>query len=608
MVPRPSRSRRPTARPPAGASARPPYGRRTAALTGLATLGALGALATVPRPAAAQGLEGYGGGAKIYFGQDSSRFLRVLLWSQVWTRWQELNPGTAVNRVPDQQSVFDVGIRRTRILMHGQITPRILVFWIIGANNQTFNSGGLQGGDIGGGTSGIDGKRPQVFVHDSWGEFKVSNALHIGGGVLTWSGLSRMTNAATLNFLMVDAPIYNWTTIDASDQFARTMGLYAKGTVAKRLNYRAVLTKPFFIAGGQQAGTATANLPASAGGGTVTVPIGDNAATTALVATPPRFNIANWNPIDRSLMPQFYVNWDFWDVESSTLPFMVGSYLGTRKVFNIGAGFQYHPTGMRFVRARDSVTVGTGAAAVRRAVLPTDAPNPRPVGMDAAGVTNDAVYNGDWVDAPMRNFAVDAFLDRPIGTGGSAVTWHGVWYNLDYGPNYVRNIGIMPVGTANPANRVAAGQPNAGQFQFEQPAFNGPSAAYPIHGTGNVVYQQAGFLLPRRMTKGFGRLQPTGALSYVNFERLGESYLMPELGFNWIFAGQNAKIQFQWRNRPLYESAALTRDGLAPTAPTTVGGATNQVYPLQTGMRRMRNPDGSRMSRQDVIVQFHVHL
>ena len=565
---------------------------------------ALAAIALPAAPAAlrAQGLDGYGGGPKIYLSKDSSRFLRVTLWSQVWSRWQQMNPGTMVNNNPGTEETKDLGIRRTRILMHGQITPRILVFWIIGVNNQTFTTGGLQGGDIGGGTSGIDGKRPQVFVHDSWGEFTINKHAQVGGGVLTWSGLSRMTNAATLNFLMVDAPIYNWTTIDATDQFARTMGLYVKGNVLTRLNYRAVLTKPFAIVGGQQgATTATVTLPASAGGGTATVNVGDNAATNALVATPARFNIANWNPTNNTLMPQAYASWDFFDVESQTLPFTVGSYLGTRKVLNVGAGFQYHPAAMRYVRAKDSVTV----AGTRRPVSPTEAPVPVPAGAaQLAPGASTAAFNGDWVNVPMRHWAVDAFADFPLNHDGDAVTAHTAYYDLDYGPNYVRNIGIMPIGVSNPGTTVAG--PNTGQtrFQFEQPGFAGGGAGYPVHGTGNIWYTQAGYLLPRRMSKGFGRLQPTGALSVVKFERLAEGYVMPEVGLNWIFAGQNAKIQLQWRNRPQYESPTATSDG----NPLSAANGNTAKYPTQVGLRRLRDANGRKISRQDVIVQFHVHL
>jgi hypothetical protein len=134
--------------------------------------GALGAALLATRPAAlpAQGLDGYGGGPKIYLSQDSSRFLRVTLWSQVWTRWQQMNPGTMVNNNPGTAETKDLGIRRTRVLMHGQITPRILVFWILGVNNQTFTTGGLNGGDWAP-ALGRGRQAPAGLRHDSWGEF-----------------------------------------------------------------------------------------------------------------------------------------------------------------------------------------------------------------------------------------------------------------------------------------------------------------------------------------------------------------------------------------------------------------------------------------------------
>jgi hypothetical protein len=259
-----------------------------------------------------------------------------------------------VNNNPTTESVKDLGIRRTRILMHGQITPRILVFWIIGANNQTFNSGGLQGGDIGTGTSGVDGKRPQVYVHDSWGEFRVTKGpqLHVGGGLLTWSGLSRMTNAATLNFLMVDAPIYNWTTdrrvrpVRAHDRALR-QGHRRSSASTTGGAHEAVLLP----SGQQQTTNVTVALPASAGGGTITVPGGRQ--RRHLGAHRPRRRASTsptGTPTTTRLMPQLYANWDFFDVESAVLPFMVGSYTGRGKVFNIGAGFQYHPHAMRYVR------------------------------------------------------------------------------------------------------------------------------------------------------------------------------------------------------------------------------------------------------------------
>jgi hypothetical protein len=90
----------------------------------------------------------------------------------------------------------------------------------------------------------------------------------------------------------------------------------------------------------------------------------------------------------------------------------------------------------------------------------------------------------------------------------------------------------------------------------------------------------------------------------VNFDRLSEGYVMPELGLNWIFAGQNAKIQLQWRNRPQYESPTATSDG----NPLSAANANTAKYPMQTGLRRLRDAQGKKINRQDVIVQFHVHL
>lgn len=339
----------------------------------------------------------------------------------------------------------------------------------------------------------------------------------------------------------------------------------------------------------------TVTLPAGGGTATGTVNVGDNAATNALVATPARFNIANWNPTSLTLMPQLYVNYDFFEKESQTLPFTVGSYLGTKKVFNIGAGFQYHRDAMRFVQPR----AFTGTTATRRPVLLTDATNPAPTIPNLA--VNDSTYNGDWVSRPMRHWAIDAFLDLPLGHHGDAITAHTVYYGMDYGPNYVRNIGIMPIGVANPATRIPTGQPNAGQFQYEQPGFAGGGAGYPMHGTGGVWYTQAGYLLPSTWTTKIARVQPTGALSVVNFDRLGQGYVMPEVGVNFIFAGQNAKLGVQWRRRPIYDSPTRTADGFAPVIPTAAAPTTNQAFPLQTGMRRTGN-------RSDILVQFHVHL
>jgi hypothetical protein len=135
-------------------------------------------------------------------------------------------------------SSFDVAIRRSRILMYAQVSPRFLILTHFGINNQSFINGGANGGAnlTSAGVSNA-GKRPQLYIHDAWTEFAVQpNKLHVGMGLHYWNGVSRLSSNSTLNFMTMDAPIFNWFNIEATDQFARQFGIYAKGQLG-RLDY-----------------------------------------------------------------------------------------------------------------------------------------------------------------------------------------------------------------------------------------------------------------------------------------------------------------------------------------------------------------------------------
>ena len=77
------------------------------------------------------------------------------------------------------------------------------------------------------------------------------------------------------------------------------------------------------------------------------------------------------------------------------MPYKVGSYLGSKKVFTVGAGFFFHPDG--------SVLAET-----------------------------DGTLSGEDVSI----FAVDAFYDAPIGEKGNALTVYATYQNNDYGKDY----------------------------------------------------------------------------------------------------------------------------------------------------------------------------
>lgn len=413
-----------------------------------------------------QGSQDYGSGMKLNLNPEGSKYIRFITWNQVWFRACQLNPGSAVGGEQTAAN-YDIGARRIRMLAMAQLSNRYMILMHFGINNQTFINGG------GSGTSGSGGygagKKPQIFFHDVWNEYAVilpskgnrNTSLSLGGGLHYFMGVSRMTQASTLNFLTIDSPIFSWATIEMSDQFARQFGIFAKGKL-NRFEYRLALNKPF----------ATNLTPA-------TETAVDNSGKTAFAKTG-------------------YLEYHFWDIESNTLPFKVGTYLGAKKVFNVGAGFYTQPNGTR------------------------------------------SLENGVEKKHDVNLFAVDAFLDLPIGNKNRnmAITGYAGFFNYNFGPSYLRNFGIM-----NPA--VAAAD-----YAGNDRLLSGAGNAQPMIGTGNIFYTQAGFLLPKYSEKPKLRVQPFAAFAHKDFEALAVGVNNFDVGANWLIDGHHAKITTQYSVRP----------------------------------------------------------
>lgn len=420
--------------------------------------------------AQAQGSDVYGSGLKVNLNEDGSKYLRMLVWNQIWFHSSQMNPGTAINGEAASSST-DLGSRRLRFLLYAQVSKRYMVLTHIGINNQTFINGGAAGAS---GTGGYGaGKKPGAFFHDAWNEYAIvlpqadkKFSLSIGGGLHYYMGLSRMTMGSTLNFLTIDAPIFNWPLIENSDQFARQAGIFAKGKYGK-LGYSFSYNKPF--ATNQVAINATSNETA--------VAVDNNGNT-------------KWSKAG-------YVEYQFLDAESNLLPYKVGTYLGTKKVFNIGAGFYSAPDQTR------------------------------------------SVVNTETRKHDMTLLALDAFLDLPVGSRKGAITAYSVFYNYDFGPNYLRNVGIMNVGVADPA------------FTGKR-ALAGAGNAQPLIGTGSIWYTQVGFLLPNTKEKPKLRIQPFAGYTSKNFEALDKGSSQFDIGANWLIDGHHAKITTQYSTRPIY--------------------------------------------------------
>lgn len=428
--------------------------------------------------------DNYGGGLKIDLNESGSKYFRALLWNQVWVRSNQNNPNTLVNGEL-KDNTFDIGIRRARMLFYAQVSDRFMVLTHFGINNQSFASGGASG-STGTGAYGA-GKKPGIFFHDAYGEFTIipdfdrersrqnDLSLYIGAGMHLFNGVSRLSSASTLNMMTLDAPIVNWALIDNSDQFARQMGIFAKGNF-KKISYNFALNKPF--------------------------------ATNIA----PRYDSLNARSVavdnngDAKPSYQGYVDYQFFDKESNFLGYRVGTYLGMKKVLNIGAGFYHNADGTK--------------------------------SMDAAGSISSHDIN---------MFGADIYGDLPVGDPAkrAALSFYGAYYNYRFGPNYNRHIGIMNVaGGLDPAAVTGSS------------SLSGAGNSRLMLGTGQMVYAHIGYLIPKWDKSQRFQIMPYLANTFKALEAVDEAGNYWDIGSNFFINGHNAKITAQYSSRPLYFSNA----------------------------------------------------
>ena len=307
----------------------------------------------------AQGSPDYTGGLKFKFNEDGSKYLRLISWAQVQANY---NTDETFDSNGNENSQLNFNLRRARVLMFAQINKDFLILTHFGLNS-------LNGSNL---SPTGKGESSQLFFHDVWAQYNLSDNHTVGGGLHYFNGISRLNNQSTLNIMTMDNNRQSWATIGLSDQFARHIGVFAKGKFGK-LQYR--------------------------------VAINDAASSTLDGRTPTADGSAVYNgratlgSKEAGRIYAGYFDYHFLDQESNFLPYKVGSYLGGKKVFNVGAGFFMHPNG-------SVIDTGTDIA-----------PN----------------LEGENVSI----FAVDAFYDSPIGEDGGAITAYTVYQSNDYGKNYL---------------------------------------------------------------------------------------------------------------------------------------------------------------------------
>jgi hypothetical protein len=201
--------------------------------------------------------------------------------------------------------------------------------------------------------------------------------------------------------------------------------------------------------------------------------------------------------------------YNIFDTEDNTAPgYMTGTYLGKRKVLNVEAGF---------ISQKNATWRKDGA---------------------------DTAY------ANMNLWSVAAYMDMPVNREkGTAVSAYLGYFYTDYGKGYLRYNGSMnpATGTTLPIAGVGGTHGNA----------------YPMFGTGNVVYAQAGYKFKDGLLGSQGTLLPFASWQHSEYERLANAMDLYNVGINWLMKGNSSKLTLNYENRPVYRSGAteLVKDG-----------------------------------------------
>lgn len=391
---------------------------------------------------------------RLNLNAEGTHYIKSTFSNQVWFRFNQSNAGTMLLG-EDAAHTFDIGLRRTRMQLFGQLTDHVGFYFQFGQNNFNFLA------------NNAGNRKLQVFFHDALAEYRLkkgSDILYLGGGLTITNGLSRFSQPSVSTIMSLDVPVFAQATVDQTDEFSRKLSVYARGQLGK-LDYRLVLSDPFPV---------TTN-------GQTPPPVSDN-ATFAQVGHHQQF--------------QGLLIWNFLDKEPHTTPYMTGTYLGKRRVLNIEAGF---------ITQQKATWTGSPG--------------------------NESFHN-------MNLWSIAVFYDAPLNRSkGTAVNAYAGYFHTDYGPGYLRYNGIM-----NPANGNATAGAPAASF----------GNAFPMFGTGQVVYAQAGYLMRQDLLGENGTLMPYVTLQSAQYDRLNKPMTVFDAGINWLIKGHNSKISFDYQLRPTY--------------------------------------------------------
>jgi hypothetical protein len=380
-------------------------------------------------------------------GQEAKKYNPIIKWnltSQIWLRYSDLNEGSMINNEVTN-SFMDISIRRLRIPISSQVTPRIFIYSIFGGNNYNFKN-----------------KTFNLEVLDLYVEYTFAKAFEVGIGKSGWQGLNRWNIRSAKTLMGLDSPLFTLNSVEKNDDLGRLFGAWIKGQFG-RLDYRIAFNRPFII---------------------TTAPNGE-------------VNFANNKP---RVKTSSYVKYQFFEHESNKSAYQTGTYAQAKKVFNIGAGFQFQ---------------------------------------------ENATSDGDAVLASttfydMQHWAVDSFLNLPLANDDAITAYLG-YYDYDFGKDYIRNVGANNPTTSGGVD------------------FNGAGVAFPMIGTGTTWYMQFGyaFKATKLLSQSFV-IQPNFAIQSSNWDALNDRMTVYDFTVNFLLNGKhNTKFSLGYQHRPIFDANTI---------------------------------------------------
>ena len=231
-------------------------------------------------------------------------------------------------------------------------------------------------------------------------------------------------------------------------------------------------------------------------------------SVTTSGTTPPALSAAgypttvnsNFTQQGNHLQYQGLLIWNFFESEPHITPFMPGTYYGKKKILNLESGFITQKK--------------------------------------ATWSSSDGGQTADY--HTLNCWSVAVYFDAPLKKEkGTAMNAYIGYFNTNYGPGYMRYIGAM-----NPADG-----PGASATYFAGSQGN----AFPMYGTGHVIYSQLGYLLKKDLFgNGNGTLMPYATMQTASYDRLDKQVTVFNLGVNWFIKNNTSKLTFDYQNRPVY--------------------------------------------------------